>query len=77
MASEVQSIKLTNAQPKDTICKKCQKKEHFQHMCRSKSVAVVSVESTGYEFPGTITSSQVDTIAMDGSSSNKQPTNGI
>ena len=35
-------------------------------MCRSKSVAVVSVESTDYKFLGTITSSQVDSAEAGG-----------
>ena len=46
--------------------RKHQKKGHFQHMCRSKSVAAVSVESTDYEFLGTITSSQVDSAEAGG-----------
>ena len=50
----------------DAICRKCQKKGHFQHMCGSKLVAAVSVESTDYEFLGTITSSHVDSAEAGG-----------
>ena len=51
---------------RDAVCRKCLKKGHFQHMCRSKSVAMVTSENTDYEFLGAITSSQVDTASVGG-----------
>ena len=50
-------------------------------MCKSKLASAVNVQNTNYEFLDTITSSHVDTAeagkAVDGSSSNDSPTNGI
>ena len=51
---------------RNAVCKKCLKKGHFQHMCRSKSLAMVTTENTEYEFLGTVTSSQVDTASVGG-----------
>ena len=51
---------------RDAVCRKCLKKGHFQHMCRSKSVAMVTTENTDYEFLGAVTSSQVDTASVGG-----------
>ena len=51
---------------RDAVCRKCIKKGHFQHMCRSKSLAMVTTENTDYEFLGAVTSSQVDTASAGG-----------
>ena len=51
---------------REAVCRKCFKKGHFQHTCRSKSVAMISANDADYEFLGAVTSSQVDATSTGG-----------
>ena len=51
---------------REAVCWKCFKKGHFQHMCRSKFVAMISANDADYEFLGAVTSSQVDAASTGG-----------